>query len=352
MTEASRTAVVLFNLGGPDSPEAVAPFLFNLFNDPAILTLPQPFRWLLARFIAGRRTPEAREIYARLGGKSPLLDNTVAQAQAVADALADLGDVRLYVAMRYWHPRAEETARAVGAFDPERILLVPLYPQFSTTTTGSSLKDWNDAAERVGLRAPTTALCCYPTHPGFIRALATTTAEAIRQASAAGPVRVLLSAHGLPERVVRAGDPYQWQVESTAAALTAAVEPMIADLPPPEWRVSYQSRATPEAWLKPDTEVEVERAARSGCALVVVPVAFVSEHSETLVELDEDYAALARRHGAPAYLRVPTVGTAPEFIHGLAELARRTLLAGPGICSQYNGRICPAGFAACLHRRR
>ena len=350
--ESSRTAVVLFNLGGPDSLSAVQPFLLSLFSDPAILTMGQPMRYLLARLISRRRAPAAREIYARMGGRSPLLDNTIDQGRALADALLPFGDIRVYIAMRYWHPRAEDTAAAVRRFDPERVILLPLYPQFSTTSTGSSLKDWADAAARVGLTRPTTAICCFPTHPGFVKPLAAETAALIRKVADAGPVRILLSAHGLPQRVIRRGDPYQWQVESTAAALTAAAEPLIADLPKVEWRVTYQSRATPEKWLKPDTAVEIRNAAKAGRALVVVPVAFVSEHSETLVELDEEYAEIARRHGAAAYVRTATVGTAPEFIGGLTELIRRSLLSDGAICSQFDRRICPAALTGCPNNRR
>lgn len=350
--ETSRTAVVLFNLGGPDSLDAVHPFLLNLFSDPAILTVGQPLRWMLSRIIAGRRAPAAREIYAQMGGKSPLLDNTVQQGQALADALAPFGEVRVYLAMRYWHPRAEDTAAAVRRFDPDRIILVPLYPQFSTTSTGSSVADWGEAAARVGLVRPTTTVCCFPTLPGFVKPLANETAALIRRVAPSGPVRVLLSAHGLPERVVKAGDPYQWQVESTAASLTAAAAPLVADLPPIEWKTTYQSRATPETWLKPDTAVEVRRAAKAGRALVMVPIAFVSEHSETLVELDQEYAELARRGGAAAYVRVRTVGVEADFIAGLAELVRRSLLNGVGICSQFGRRICPAAFAGCPNNRR
>ena len=161
-----------------------------------------------------------------------------------------------------------------------------------------------------------------------------------------------LAGYALPERVGRAGDPYQWQVEKTAAALTDAVKAALPDLPAPEWTVTYQSRATPEAWLKPDTEVEVERAARAGQAVVVVPIAFVSEHSETLVELDVDYAELAARAGAAAYRRVPAVAAAPDFIAGLAELTRRALVGEAAVSSQFNGRICPAGCSGCPNLRR
>lgn len=350
--QSSRTAVVLFNLGGPDSLASVQPFLRNLFSDPAILTVGQPLRFLLSRFISRRRTPAAQQIYSRMGGKSPLLENTLEQGQALADSLLAFGDLRVYIAMRYWHPRAEDTAAAVRRFDPERVILVPLYPQFSTTSTGSSLKDWHDAAVRAGLNRPTTSICCFPTHPGFIKPMAAELVSLIRKVSSSGPVTVLFSAHGLPERVIRNGDPYQWQVERTGAALKTAVDPQVSDIGGIEWKVTYQSRATPEKWLKPDTEVEVRRAAKAGRAIVIVPVAFTSEHSETLVELDEEYAEVARRHGAAAYVRVSTVGAAPEFIAGLTELVRRALLSDVAICSQYDRRICPKSFGGCPNNPR
>ncbi|MFN4089406.1 MAG: ferrochelatase [Alphaproteobacteria bacterium] len=348
----TRIAVVLFNLGGPDGPEAVRPFLYNLFNDPAIITLPAPFRSLLAQFLSRRRTPEATAIYERMGGSSPLLPNTEDQARALADLLAGSGEARIFIAMRYWRPRAEEAVRAVKAFAPDLVALLPLYPQFSTTTTASSLREWYVLAERHGLEAPTRTLCCYPTLPGFINACADMVIPAIREAREAAPVRVLLSAHGLPERIVRNGDPYQWQVEQSAAALAQAVRAQAPDLGEVDWRVTYQSRATPEAWLKPDTEDEVKLAGSERRALVVVPIAFVSEHSETLVELDIEYAELAVRSGVPRYVRVPTVKAQPMFVAGLAELVRRLMVADKPVCSQFGTRLCPAGFSGCPNARR
>ena len=165
---ATKTAVVLFNLGGPDSPEAVQPFLFNLFNDPAIINAPKLIRWLLAQFISRRRAPFTKKFYAHLGGKSPLLDLTNAQADALENELNNNADrYRVFIAMRYWHPMSAETARAVKNFEPDEIVLLPLYPQYSTTTTGSSLWAWQQAAALEGLFAPTFAPCCYATHDGL-----------------------------------------------------------------------------------------------------------------------------------------------------------------------------------------
>ena len=348
----SRTAVVLFNLGGPDGPKAVRPFLFNLFNDPAIITLPAPFRTLLAQWLSRRRTPAAQAIYAQMGGSSPLLPNTEDQARALADQLVENGEARIFIAMRYWNPRADEAVRAVKDYDPDLVVLLPLYPQFSTTTTGSSLREWFALADRFGLTAPTRTVCCYPTLPGFINACADLVIPAVREARQAGAVRVLLSAHGLPERVVRNGDPYEWQVEQSAAALAQAVRARAPDLGEIDWRVSYQSRATPEAWLKPDTEDEVKLAGSERRSLVLLPIAFVSEHSETLVELDIEYAEVAARAGVPRYVRVPTVKADTQFVAGLAELVRRMMVSDKPVCSQFGTRLCPTGFSGCPNSRR
>ncbi len=337
----SKCAVVLFNLGGPDSPAAVRPFLFNLFNDPAIITLPQPLRWVIARLIAARRAPVARAIYRRLGGGSPIVANTEAQARAVEAALGP--GYRVFVAMRYWRPMSREAAAAVKQWGADDVVLLPLYPQFSTTTTASSLADWHQAAAAIGLSAPTRALCCYPNEPGFIAALAAEIRAALKVWPPRERVRVLLSAHGLPEKIMAAGDPYRWQVERTAAALRAAVG--MSDL---DCVVCYQSRVGPLAWIGPATDAEIRRAGTEGAGLIVVPIAFVSEHSETLVELDMEYRHLAAATGVPHYVRVPTVGTAPDFIAGLAALVRRVRpRQGATPCSGNGGRICPARFQRC-----
>ena len=340
-----RVAIVLFNLGGPDSPEAVGPFLRNLFSDPAILRVPFFVRPFLARLIAARRLAPATANYALLGGKSPLLEFTRAQATALEGALPEW-DARCFVAMRYWHPFSLETAREVKSWAPDQVILLPLYPQFSTTTTASSLAAWREAACAVGLVAPVSALCCYPEDPGFIDA---TRSGVIAAYTAARQIldegiglRVLFSAHGLPEAIIRAGDPYQWQVERTVAAVMAGWDGMV-----PAYHICYQSRATPQKWLEPSTEHEIARAAADRTALLVVPIAFVSEHSETLVELDVEYRDLAKKLGVPGYFRAPAQNAAAAFIAALAGLARRTLAQGPGMWAAGPGRLCPAACGGC-----
>lgn len=333
----SKTAIVLFNLGGPDKPEAVKPFLFNLFNDPAIIGLPTPLRWLVAKVISSRRAPIAQEIYAHLGGGSPLLPNTEAQALALQSALG--ADFKTFIAMRYWHPRSDETAAAVKAWGPDRIVLLPLYPQFSTTTTASSIADWGEAARTAGLNVPTQSICCYPTADGFVSALADRIRPRLAEARTSGTPRLLLTAHGLPKKTVAKGDPYQWQVEQTADRIVQTLA--IHDL---DWVVCYQSRVGPLEWIGPATEDEIQRAGRDGVPVVMAPIAFVSEHSETLVELDIEYGNLATECGVPAYLRVPTVDAEVAFIQGLAGSVRDTLASSSEI---YGEGRCPASFGTC-----
>ena len=336
----TRRAVVLFNLGGPDGPEAVEPFLFNLFNDPAIIEAPGFVRWPLAKLISRRRAPVARAIYGRIGDRSPILPETEAQARALEAALGD--GSRVFIAMRYWRPRAEEAARAVKAFGPEEIVLLPLYPQYSGTTVGSSLKDWTQAADAVGLTAPSRAVCCWPTEREFIEAQAELILPLLAEAAKAGAPKLLFSAHGLPKRTVARGDPYQWQTERTAEATAAELARRLGSAV--DWTLCYQSRVGPLEWIGPATDAEIERAARAGRPIVVAPIAFVSEHSETLVELDMEYRELAEKAGAPAYLRAPAVGVNAGFIAGLARLVAE---ARSPIGSSAGGRICPAAHGRC-----
>jgi ferrochelatase len=336
-----KVAIVLFNLGGPDGPEAVEPFLRNLFSDPAIITLPAPLRLPLAWLIARRRAPIARKIYGHLGGRSPIFEETRRQANALEKALSKDGlQVKAFVAMRYWHPFSRGAAQAVKAFKPDKILLLPLYPQYSTTTTGSSLKDWARSAKKLRLKIPTSRICCYPQAAGFVTAAAAKIREAMADAPADISYRLLLSAHGLPKRIVQKGDPYQWQVEQSAAAIVEAL-----DMPNLEPVVCYQSRVGRLEWIGPYTDAEIVRAGRDGKGVIVAPIAFVSEHSETLVELDIEYRRLAEENALPDYRRAATVGTHPECIQGLAALVRAGLDGKIVTCGE--GRICPKPLKGC-----
>ncbi len=334
-----KTAIVLFNLGGPDSPEAVKPFRVNLFSDKAIIRAPIFIRFWLARLIAASSAKAAEQNYALMGGKSPLLGLTEQQARALEQVLG--GTHKCFIAMRYWHPFARDVAREVKAWNPDRILLLPLYPQFSTTTTGSSLNDWREAAAKAGLAKPTTTLCCWHDDADYCAATAALVDERIAEAKAAHPgakIRLLFSAHGLPESIVKAGDPYQMQVESTVSGVMARLRDKNV-----EHLVCYQSRATPQKWLEPSTVAALEQAGRDGVVVVVAPIAFVSDHIETLVELDIENRHLAEQAGVPGYFRVRAQNADPAFIAALAGIVRRA--ATLGLCR--GGSACGPSHKDC-----
>ncbi|HWQ87687.1 ferrochelatase [Brevundimonas sp.] len=340
-----RIAVVLFNLGGPDDQASVRPFLFNLFRDPAIIGLPDPFRTWLAGLISSRRELSAQANYALMGGGSPLLAETRKQAAALEQSLASRlpGDeVRAFIAMRYWSPLTEQTAADVAAFAPDEIVLLPLYPQFSTTTTESSLKLWSAVYDGPGA---SRTVCCYPQGAGWIEAQAVAVRTKLTEA-AGRPVRVLFSAHGIPESLIaKKGDPYQEQVEATCAAIAAAAGLGQRET---DWTICYQSRVGPMKWLGPSTPEAIEQAARDSVGVIVTPVAFVSEHIETLVELDIEYAELAHRLGVTLYLRTPAVGVAAPFIRTLADATVEALSRG-GVAPFGPG--CRGDWKACPRRR-
>ena len=315
-----KIAVVLLSMGGPDCSADVRPFLTHLFDDPAILGLANPWRYFVARLIAAWRTPQARQNYAKLGGGSPLRSNTQEQAVAIERALnaTSVDPVfHVFMAMRYWHPSTLETVHRVLSFEPAEIVLVPMYPQFSTVTTQSSLKAWSEVALAEGLDVPTWIIPSYPEEAGFIRAMAVATREACRQAAPYGKPRVLFSAHGLPEKKVLSGDPYVLECRRTVAALEAALAGAGYD-----GVLCYQSRIGPVKWTGPSTEDEIRRGAKERRPLVVVPVSFVCDHVETLVEIGEVYRELALHNGAPFFVAVPPVGTQPDFIAGLVQRIR------------------------------
>jgi ferrochelatase len=340
-----KTAVVLFNLGGPDEPEAIKPFRVNLFSDPAIIRAPIFIRFWLARLIAASSAAAAVENYERMGGRSPLLDLTTKQAVALEAELADIG-AKCFIAMRYWHPFAAEAVKAVKAFEPDRILLLPLYPQFSTTTTGSSLRDWHEQAARGGLVAPTTSVCCFYDDEDYAASIAALVDEGIADARAklapGAKLRLLFSAHGLPESIVKAGDPYQAEVEASVAAVMARL--VDADV---EHVVCYQSRATPQKWISPSTIECIEQAGVDKIAVLLVPIAFVSDHIETLVELDIENAELAHEKGVPGYFRAKVPNDDGRFVKALAGVARRAVAGGEGLCSHRGGRACDVSHGDC-----
>jgi ferrochelatase len=307
-----ETAVILLNMGGPDSLGAVRPFLQNLFSDPEILPVPGPVRWLLARWIAARRAPRSAANYRVIGGKSPLAEITRAQARALGEALGS--GYRVHVAMRYWNPRAQEAARQVRAERAARVVALPLYPQYSRATTGSSLADLAAALSAEGVGGlPRIVVPSWHDFGPYADALAEAVKEALEGLAGA---TVLFSAHGLPVRLIEKGDPYLEQIQGTVAAV-------MERLPGVPHRLAFQSRVGPVRWLEPAVGDALRTLAREGVRrLVVVSVSFVSDHIETLHEIDVEYAELARHLGFEAFRRTPSLNTRPAFIHALAELVR------------------------------
>ena len=343
----TKIAVVLFNLGGPDKPQAIPGFLRNLFSDPAIIQAPSLIRFFLARLIVAKRLKKAQALYGLLGGKSPILENTIKQANSLENLLQQQkpgDDIKVFIAMRYWHPFSYETAKKVESFAPEKIVELPLYPQYSTTTTASSLRDWRKSTQKIINSHQIKTICCYPSLAGFVQAMAVSLRKLIQQIEQNFPktgYKILFSAHGLPQKIIENGDPYDAHIKDTAQSIAIAT-----NLDPDQWQITYQSRVGPLQWLKPYTEEVIDHLASEQKGIVIVPVSFVSEHSETLVELDIMYQERAKKAGAPFYYRLPTVSDNPVFIKGLAEMVIG-ILEQQESCSKY---ICPKTKKNCYHQ--
>ncbi len=311
-----RTAVVLCNLGGPDSLESVRPFLFNLFSDPDIFRLPlgfltqRPFAALIAR----RRTPEAAKGYAAIGGKSPILEFTRAQADALARGLGDGYDV--HVCMRYWHPLTGEVVAMLKRKNYARVILLPLYPQYSVTTSGSSYHEFQRECRRQDYHPAVTLIRQWYDQPDYQGAIVETLRAEAQKFPDPDPqgIELLFSAHGLPQKIVNAGDPYERQIRATYEALCA-------ELKWPHTTLCYQSRVGPLEWLRPYTDDVIRQKAAAGVKqMLVYPIAFVSDHVETLFELGITYADLARAQGIAHYRVVPALNSHPRFIEALKSL--------------------------------
>jgi ferrochelatase len=310
-----KKAIILFNLGGPDKIENVEPFLFNLFNDPAILNLPTLLRYPLAKLISNRRAPVAKKIYKELGGSSPILKLTKEQSNALEIKLNKTqteDEYKCFIVMRCWNPRAKDVIKDVQSYNPEEVVLMPLYPQYSAATSGSSIKEWKDVCKKKNYNIKTSTICCYPTDYNFINAH---TKEIIKKIKELKNFKLIFSAHGLPEKNIKKGDPYQWQVEQSVKKIVENLN--YKDL---DWILSYQSRVGPLKWIGPSTEDIIIENSKIGKHIVLVPIAFVSEHSETLVELDIEYKEIADANGCKNYTRVPALGTNEDFIKAMSEL--------------------------------
>ena len=315
-----RTAVVLLNLGGPDSLDTVEPFINNLFNDPDIIDLPFGRR-ILAKIISTQRSKKVRGYYELIGGKSPITEITYQQASALERELCSNGDFKTFIAMRYWHPFTHEALEELSREGIKNVVLLPLYPHFSKTTTGSSFNEWERCVKRMGLSGlSVTKVPHFYDHSGYVGALVGGIQKALEQFSSREGVHLIFSAHGVPQKVIDRGDPYQAQIEATVKAV---VDGLGSSYP---HHLFYQSRVTPEKWLGPPTEeTVVELADRGVKRMLVVPISFVSDHSETLYEIDILIKGKAEEHGVVEFVMMPGLNDSPAFIHALGDIVLKTV---------------------------
>jgi len=313
---APLTGVVLLNMGGPDSLSAVRPFLARLFSDRDLIRLPAAFltQPVFAWLVSGLRARKVKKYYEEIGGRSPIGHLTGLQRVALEAALRETGgNFRVYVGMRYWYPLAKHAVLEMKEDGVARAIALPLYPQYFAATTGSSLKDLKSWMCWAGADFPLREVRSYPDHPAYISALSEKIAETLRGVDP-GEMHLLFSAHGVPKSFIDAGDPYQEEVGRTAAAV-------MRGFPGIPHSIAYQSRAGRTPWLAPDSIEEVRRLGREGIkTLAVVPVSFVSDHIETLHELDIRLKATAEQAGIPAFLRVPALNDSPAFIQALKKI--------------------------------
>jgi len=325
-----KIAVVLFQLGGPDSVEAVEPFLYNLFLDPDIIDFPGAFlaRKFLARTIASRRSRPIGEHYKEIGGKSPINELTDLQARALERSLRSKGhDARVLVAMRYWHPLTAEVVDALKKEPADEVILLPLYPQFSKATTFSSMNEWRRQTRLLGYGTAAHLICCYPNHPQYIEALVGNVNKSLEHFSDldAADIDLVFSAHGVPLDFIRKGDPYRMHVEETVRRTMQRggwTNPHT---------ICYQSKVGPARWLEPSLTGTIRTLASSGRRnLLVIPVAFVTEHIETLHEINIEAREEAEHLGMNRFEMMPALNDHPLFIDCLADLVIRTLRT-PGL---------------------
>jgi len=308
----AKKGVILINLGGPDSLESVEPFLINLFSDPDIFSL--PFQGLLARVIAKLRARSTRKYYELMGGKSPQLEQTLRQAEKLQEKLGE--DYKVVVGMRYWKPYIEDALKTLLEEGVKSITLLPLYPQYSKTTTGSAFNEFRRVSERYRLEGiEVYKINSFHDHPLYIEAWVERIRESVKKTE---EYFFLFSAHSLPKKIVEEGDPYQQHTQET-------VKRIMEHFPDHRYALAYQSRVGFGEWLEPYTDKLMEKLAKEGVKkLLVIPISFVSEHSETLYELDVQYRELAEKLGIEDYVRVKTLQDSPLFIEALADLVRKS----------------------------
>lgn len=342
-----KTAIVLFNLGGPDKLASVRPFLYNLFSDKWIIRAPYLIRKLIAFFISTTRTKLAQENYSFMGGKSPLLEETEKQRLALKIELENrkFSNFELFISMRYWHPFSDEVIEKIKLYDPEEIIYLPLYPQLSSSTTISSFEDFDQKIAKQNIKSKVKKIGCYYDQEDFIKSHVELIKESLKTFDTKDKLRILFSAHSIPEKFVNQGDPYEWQIINSYNAIIKNKE-----ISKHEALLCYQSKVGPIKWLSPSTEDEIEKAAKDGINLLLVPIAFVSEHIETLVELDIEYKKIADDHGIK-FERVKALGIDKNYINSLANMIENAFDSDKNILC-FGTKLCPEEFKNCICIRK
>jgi protoporphyrin/coproporphyrin ferrochelatase len=323
-----RVGIVLFQLGGPDSLDAVKPFLLNLFLDPDILPL-GPLGWLrrpIAKLISSRRSVPVRERYAAIGGRSPIGALTERQRLSLMEAVAPYIDPVAVTAMRYWHPLTSEAVEALRKAGPlDELVLLPLYPHYSFATTLSSLKEWRRVYGSPNGGPPERTIEHYYNHPLYIQALVQRIGSVLRQFPDSSRIHLIFSAHGLPMSLVEKGDPYPKQIEETVRLTCAQGAKEFLAWPRTHF-LCYQSRVGPAKWLQPPLTGTIERLGHEGVKeMLVVPISFVTEHIETLHEINIEAREEANKVGIETFRMMPAVGDSPLFIAALRDLVLRAV---------------------------
>ena len=314
----------MLNIGGPDSLEAVEPFLYNLFSDPDIIDFPGSFlfRKQLAKLISTRRAPGVIEQYREIGGRSPLKEYTLKQRALLEEKLLEVCPVKVYAAMRYWTPSTEETLDQIERDGIDRVILLPLYPQYSLATTESSVKEWEKQAKARGANLSTDVIESYFDHPTYIDAFVERISEGLKRfpPEVRDKLTILFSAHGTPMKLVRQGDPYSHHIAKTVQSIVERGR--ITN----ETTLCYQSKVGPLKWLTPSTPDTIARLAAEGVKhMLLVPVAFVSDHLETLFELGIEYRRQAMQKGVEQYEVTEGLNGSPFFIDALAQLVLKKI---------------------------
>jgi ferrochelatase len=327
MSGPKKIAVVLFQLGGPDSQAAVEPFLYNLFRDPDIINFPGAFlaRKAIAKLISTTRSKMVGQHYAQIGGGSPIRRLTEQQARALETALRPHIAARAIVAMRYWHPNTAEAIAALSREPYEELVLLPLYPHYSFATTRSSLNEWNRQFQPA---TPVKIIDHFYDHPDYIAAIVERINGVLGDLNQPDDIHLVFSAHGLPIAVVEKGDPYPKQIEETVQLVRE-----LGAWPNPHV-LCYQSRVGPQKWLQPSLTTTIEEMARSGVKrMLVIPIAFLTEHIETLHEINIEARAEAETLGVTEFRMMPALNDSPLLIRALADLVLRSVGMRSGVAS-------------------